>query len=559
MRKLLLLLLILPFFNLGLYSQAVNLVDEDFEAATIPNGWFTYNLGDSDCDSENWTFGSGEVPGSVDDFPTNAAIFDDDSYGSDGDHNKSCLFMFQPNTYYVGYDLSGYAGPITLYYDYAFNDYAGEVLQVVIWDNTATDWIVLKTYDTDTDPTSDTVDIRAALNANSGINPTNVYIGFIYDDVDGAWGFGAGVDNVRLEVYPAPANDACDNAQDISGAVYTTGFSADIDASGATNNDGFIDICSDSMNDGVWYAFYAYYEGSVTVDVQPDASFDPQIGVYEGNDCSSLTCVGTVDDGWSGGDPETITFDVDAGSTYYINVGYWGDSFDAFEGPFHMDVNFNCAGSSVPNDLIADAIEITDPTFSDTVNMPCANAETGNFIGCAYGGFKSAFYKFHTTASSTVVAQILNPTGVSAAVFYEAPSLNATEDQLERVDQTSNPCAPGDTYSIVTEADKDYYVVLTNGSETTITINGVYNNTGISDQVIAGLKMYPNPVEDMLNIQSPDSMKEISVFNIAGQKVAAFNPDTTDFQINTSGWSTGTYVVKILTQNQTGIYHIVKE
>jgi len=447
-----------------------------------------------------------------------------------------------------------------LYYDYAFSNNNGELLQVVIWDNTALEWIVLKTYGTDSPPTSDSVNIRAAMQNNSGINPSFVYIGFIYDDVDGEWGLGAGVDNVKLEVYEAPDNDDCLNALYISNEILADGYySVDMDASGATNNSGNITLCADGMNDGVWYYFTAYYDGSVTVDVQPDASFDPQIGIYEGDDCTSLTCVGTVDNGLSGGDPETITFDVVSGTKYYINVGHWGGSFDAFEGPFHMDVTFNCNGLSVPNDLIADAIEITNPVFSDTVNVPCANAETGTFQGCLFYDLKTAFYKFHTTASSTVVAQILNPAGISGALFFEAPSLNATESELIHVDQTTNPCSIGDTYSIVTDANKDYYVVLTNGSETTITINGVENNTGISDQTIAGLKIYPNPVEDLLNIQSPDDMKEISVYNIAGQEVYHTAPGDVLVSIPAGEWASGTYIVKIITGDNTGVYHIMKE
>ncbi len=554
-------------FMFASYVQAqTTLVDEDFDGTSIPPGWVTYNLGDAACDSELWTFGSGVVPGSVADFTTNAAIFDDDSYGNDGNHNKSALWMYDSSTS-LGFDLSSYGGVMTLAYEYALNETGnGEKLQVCIWDNTNGVWIVLKEYGADTDPTIDTVNVRSAILSNSGVDSANVFFGFIYDDGGGNWGWGAGVDNVVLQVYEAPDNDTCDNATNITGDVYSGSYSGSQDASGATNNAGYITLCGydgtdDGMNDGVWYAFYAYSDGEVTVNMTPDSTWDAQIGVYSTDtDCSSLDCVGTADDGWNYGDPETITFDIEAGLTYYINFGSWQDNTDPVEGPFTFDVTFNCNGSAPANDLIADAIEVTPTTFSDTVNMACANAETGAFSGCNYSGLKTAFYKFHCTASSTVTATILNPEAASAAIFFEAPSLNAAESDLNIVAQGTNPCGVGDTYSITTTAGQDYYVVLTNGAhDTQITINGVVNTTGVSDQSIEGLSMYPNPVNDVLTVNAPENMKEINVFNIAGQRILHLTPDSTRLNIDTADWATGTYVVKVMTDDQVGVYHIMKE
>ena len=49
---------------------------EEFEGATIPSGWTTEIL----AGTWDWTFGSGDMPLGPD-FPTNAAIFDDDAAG----------------------------------------------------------------------------------------------------------------------------------------------------------------------------------------------------------------------------------------------------------------------------------------------------------------------------------------------------------------------------------------------------------------------------------------------------------------------------------------------
>ncbi|MAB39374.1 MAG: hypothetical protein CL525_09835, partial [Aequorivita sp.] len=56
----------------GIFTES-----EDFEGATIPTGWTTV----IESGSQDWTFGSGDMPLGTD-FPTNAAIFDDDAAGS---------------------------------------------------------------------------------------------------------------------------------------------------------------------------------------------------------------------------------------------------------------------------------------------------------------------------------------------------------------------------------------------------------------------------------------------------------------------------------------------
>src|SRR5690606_37033865 len=57
----------------GIFSES-----EDFEGATVPSGWTTNIV----LGTQDWAFGSGAMP-TGGDFPTNAAIFDDDAAGSE--------------------------------------------------------------------------------------------------------------------------------------------------------------------------------------------------------------------------------------------------------------------------------------------------------------------------------------------------------------------------------------------------------------------------------------------------------------------------------------------
>ncbi len=129
-----------------------------------------------------------------------------------------------------------------------------------------------------------------------------------------------------------PANDACSNATEIASLPY----SITENATSATNNDGFITVCSNGMNDGVWFTFVPASDGTVNISAAPD-NWDAEIGVYSGTDCSNLTCEGRTDSAGSGG-TETMSVTVTAGTKYWINIGYWSSSTDGSEGPFDLNI-----------------------------------------------------------------------------------------------------------------------------------------------------------------------------------------------------------------------------
>ncbi|REC59601.1 hypothetical protein DRF65_25330 [Chryseobacterium pennae] len=141
---------------------------------------------------------------------------------------------------------------------------------------------------------------------------------------------------------PAPANDSCSGAlvASVFPYIYTQS-----DAAGATNNNGFIEICSDGMNDGTWFTFTG--DGTVydiKVTMPADSSFDPQVGLYSGT-CNNLTCENTVDSGSSGG-TETMSVSTTAGTVYYVNVGHYDDNEDIMEGTFTITINKETLGTS---------------------------------------------------------------------------------------------------------------------------------------------------------------------------------------------------------------------
>jgi len=172
-------------------------VSEDFEGATIPTGWSTIvELG-----ARDWEFGSGNMPIGPD-FPTNAAIFNDDAAGS-GQTNLARLLS--PVS-----DLTG-ATSASLSFDYALQDFAGDGRLIVdVWDGSA--WVqVFLADNADIPPTNSGV-INVLPQANA-----NFQVRFTFDD-EVSWGWGAGVDNFLLE-YETPSGSIPQYFLDMNGEV----------------------------------------------------------------------------------------------------------------------------------------------------------------------------------------------------------------------------------------------------------------------------------------------------------------------------------------------------
>lgn len=76
-------------------------------------------------------------------------------------------------------------------------------------------------------------------------------------------------------------------------------------------------------------------------------------------------------------------------------------------------------------------------------------------------------------------------------------------------------------------------------------ITSLYNNNTLSSQDFSQnnleVKLYPNPVNDVLNIETVLEIKSIEICNIQGQKVLESNQK----QINVSNLASGMYMVKI--------------
>lgn len=90
-------------------------------------------------------------------------------------------------------------------------------------------------------------------------------------------------------------------------------------------------------------------------------------------------------------------------------------------------------------------------------------------------------------------------------------------------------------------------------------VAGDCEELGVNDLSSFDFAYYPNPVKDVLNIQSKAAVKEVSIFNLAGQKVVN-HARVSQGQIDVNSLTPGTYVFKVTLENgQIETFKIVKK
>ena len=81
-------------------------------------------------------------------------------------------------------------------------------------------------------------------------------------------------------------------------------------------------------------------------------------------------------------------------------------------------------------------------------------------------------------------------------------------------------------------------------------------NTGSFDA--ANFSYYPNPVTDILTLSYSNTISEVVVYNLLGQQVLTAKPNAPQTQMDVSGLNTGTYMVKVTSDEGSKTVKVVK-
>jgi hypothetical protein len=86
----------------------------------------------------------------------------------------------------------------------------------------------------------------------------------------------------------------------------------------------------------------------------------------------------------------------------------------------------------------------------------------------------------------------------------------------------------------------------------------VVDLTSIKNASVTSFSLYPNPVGDVLNIRSSETIYSVTIYNIAGQAARILTINSNNATINMEGLNSGIYLVKVNTAKGVSTQRIVK-
>jgi hypothetical protein len=87
----------------------------------------------------------------------------------------------------------------------------------------------------------------------------------------------------------------------------------------------------------------------------------------------------------------------------------------------------------------------------------------------------------------------------------------------------------------------------------------VQTSLGVADFDLKNVVAYPNPVKDILNINLEQNINAVSIYNVLGQEIQKKSYDSKEITIDFSNLLSGTYFVKVTSNDKVKTLKLIKE
>ncbi|WP_177761244.1 fibronectin type III domain-containing protein [Flavobacterium sp. I3-2] len=158
------------------------------------------------------------------------------------------------------------------------------------------------------------------------------------------------------------------------------------------------------------------------------------------------------------------------------------------------------------------------------------------------------------------------PTGVASQSYVEGSTIaNLVLNQSNvvwyaSINDSQNGVNALPSYTPLVNGTAYYAVIIgSNGCPSypfAVTVQVYLSNDEFDKE---GLKYYPNPVNDVLNINYVESIRSVEVFDLLGKRVKALNTNEQNIQIDLSGLASGTYMIQLKTDTKTQFIKVIKK
>lgn len=182
----------------------------------------------------------------------------------------------------------------------------------------------------------------------------------------------------------------------------------------------------------------------------------------------------------------------------------------------------------------------------------------GDFVAVQLAAYTNATAMTHfhmdywIPAGTDMIGKVLNPKWsnhaaqageTNALLLTNLPPLDAPGRWVSVDVPLSSFLAQGDGVAYAREA---VYQFLLQSNLAVVYVDNIYlhkNTLGTASFAKSNIKMYPNPVQNSLNIEANESINKVSVYNILGQEVLTARPKSNSATLQTGDLQKGVYMV----------------
>ena len=204
--------------------------------------------------------------------------------------------------------------------------------------------------------------------------------------------------------------------------------------------------------------------------------------------------------------------------------------------------------------------EVTTAAFiAGTGAWTFASSFPGPGTGCNYAtpGIEYV-YSFTPTVDGVYSLEVVTASGGYVDYLYKEASGSCDTTGWTCIDDINSPT----TASIGTLTAGTEYLFLLDSEGTTArnqTFKVVCPNLATDTFDNANFTYRPNPVVDVLNLEYNKAITNVSVYNLVGQQVIAKTVNANMSQVDMSALPSGTYMVKVTSNNEVKTIKVVKE
>lgn len=213
----------------------------------------------------------------------------------------------------------------------------------------------------------------------------------------------------------------------------------------------------------------------------------------------------------------------------------------------------DAAGNTAANNPIT-----VNATTLSNINTACSGTSTLASQGAFSTGYKYDFQTIGTDVKITFELLDTDKTGVVAYLWKQTPF---TETPMTNVSgkKFSSTITGQTAGSTINYAVKFAYA---GGMSVTKYYSYVVGDAcislGVTDFFKAKELLYPNPVENILNLKLPENKNMVTLYDFSGKKLFEKNVGTT-LELDFSSFTAGTYLIRIENSKGANTYKIVKK